>query len=170
MEAFKELLAAAGVGGDDTWDAALRRLIHDARYNAIPSVAERKAVFTEWVTVGGGRAGGWVGEHARALACFGGGGWGPGLGGSARVSPHAESGLCLDCHARPCAHHGARRADRARRAPANPTAAPGPPQRGAGPGAPPRRGGEGGVPADAGRLHRPEAGGHVRAFGLTALG
>jgi hypothetical protein len=54
VEAFKELLAAAGVGGDDSWDSALRRLIHDARYNAIPSIGERKAVFNEWVTVGGG--------------------------------------------------------------------------------------------------------------------
>ncbi|GBF88168.1 hypothetical protein Rsub_00880 [Raphidocelis subcapitata] len=50
VEAFKELLAAAGVGGDDSWDSALRRLIHDARYNAIPSIGERKAVFNEWVT------------------------------------------------------------------------------------------------------------------------
>ncbi|KAI8462428.1 MAG: hypothetical protein J3K34DRAFT_527752 [Monoraphidium minutum] len=48
-DAFKELLASAGVSGDDTWEAALRRLVGDPRYNALPAIGERKTIFNEYV-------------------------------------------------------------------------------------------------------------------------
>lgn len=51
-DAFKELLAGAGVSGEDTFDGALPRLISDPRYNALPTAGERKAVFNEYVQVG----------------------------------------------------------------------------------------------------------------------
>ncbi|KIY92159.1 hypothetical protein MNEG_15804 [Monoraphidium neglectum] len=51
-DAFKELLAEAGIGGEDTWDGALRRLVSDPRYGAIKAIGERKTVFNEYVQVG----------------------------------------------------------------------------------------------------------------------
>ena len=50
-EAFRELLAAAGVGGASTWDGALRSIINDARYGALKSLGERKQAFNEYVQV-----------------------------------------------------------------------------------------------------------------------
>jgi hypothetical protein len=56
-DAFAALLAAKGVGPDDTWEGALRAIINDPRYGALKSLGERKAAFNEYVQVGRGAGG-----------------------------------------------------------------------------------------------------------------
>jgi pre-mRNA-processing factor 40 len=48
-EAFKALLTEAGVSAEDSWEKALLRIVHDARYGALASLSRRKAAFNEFV-------------------------------------------------------------------------------------------------------------------------
>ena len=47
-EAFKALLLEAGVRSDDSWEKAMKAIIHDPRYGALPSLGRKKGAFAEY--------------------------------------------------------------------------------------------------------------------------
>ncbi|KAK9795587.1 hypothetical protein WJX73_010842 [Symbiochloris irregularis] len=47
-DAFKELLAYAGVSSDSTWEPVMKKIVGDPRYSALHSLGERKACFKEY--------------------------------------------------------------------------------------------------------------------------
>jgi len=46
---FKQLLMDSNIRADDSWDAAMVRIIKDPRYAALPSLSKKKSVFADFV-------------------------------------------------------------------------------------------------------------------------
>jgi pre-mRNA-processing factor 40 len=47
--AFRQLLADSNVSAEDSWEAAMVRVIKDPRYGALPSLAKKKSAFADYV-------------------------------------------------------------------------------------------------------------------------
>ena len=47
--AFRQLLVDSNVSTEDSWDAAMVRIIKDPRYGALPSLAKKKSVFADYL-------------------------------------------------------------------------------------------------------------------------
>ena len=47
--AFRQLLADSKVSAEDSWEAAMVRIIKDPRYGALPSLAKKKSVFADYL-------------------------------------------------------------------------------------------------------------------------